>query len=296
MPAHDEPSSLDAVANALLLARQDIEVILAAEPAWQAMQHLAATADHGNARERELVAARLAMVPAYRSLRRINEALHGLAAYVAGQAANRSNNWAGSLTDATPALQQVAAEFAAGARAEQSAERHDGAGQLSGWQSKADAGPEAGGDAASQPAVDLDHLISLIRRGTKERGPQPLNGLLAGVAAPRPLMLPGEDKRPVFPETTASAAKADAAPVDLVPVRTARPQAEPAEVEIIVEEGKPSGPSAIPVQVLQATPMPGEEAVVEIVPHTPQPADDPAISAAAGVRRFMSAWSDRSKS
>ncbi len=295
MPAHDEPLSLDAVAHALLLARQDIEAVLAAEPAWQAMQHLAASGEGGTARERDLVAARLAMVPAYRSLRRINEALQGLAAYVAGQAANRSNNWAGSLTDATPALQQVASEFEADARAAQSPERHDGAGRLSGWQSKPDAATEAG-HAESQPAVDLDRLISLIRRGTKERGPQPLNGLLAGAGAPRPLLLPGDDKRPVFPETTAITAKVDAAPVELMPVRKTRAEPEPAEVEIIVEDGKPTGPSATPARALQTTPLPAEEAVIEIVPDDPPRTEDTAVSAATGVRRFISVWSDRSKS
>lgn len=289
MTAHDEPTSLESVARTLLLARQDIEAMLANEPAWQAMRHLAATSGGTSTRERELVEARLALVPAYRALKRINEALHGLAMFVAGQSAWRGNNWAGGLSADMPSLQQAAQEFAA----------HGGAaseGQLlSGWQSKADVG--CGATAIERPAVDLERLINLVRRGTKERGPQPLDGLLAGaesIALPKPTA--ADDRRLVFPETIPDPhpgiGRVSDEPIELVPVRDARAATTEADAEIIVDDSvSSSDPVAIPIQATTAD----EEPVVDIGEPRHRGEADAVVSAATSVRRFISAWSDRSK-
>lgn len=334
MTAHGEPTSLESVAHALLLARQDIEAVLAGEPAWQAMRHLAHSADANSARERELLAARLALVPAYRSLRRINEALHGLAVYVAGQSAGRSSSWAASLSSAMPSLQQAAHE----------AELESGAGGgerlLSGWHSSDETRRSVGN--VERPPIDLERLISLIRRGTKDRRPQPLQGMLAsspGHDGPQ-RDAAAEDRRLVFPETVPDvdrgASRASDEPIDLVPVPDRRGMGAPDDREIVVDEARPTArvtasaaslgkvgqmeaeievfasgkpadaaaqgiADAIPLRPIEpAAILSGEEAAVDII--VPEAArasqsagDDAAISAATGVRRFMSAWNDRGK-
>lgn len=335
MAAHDEPFSLEAVAHALLLARQDIEAILAREPAWQAMEHLRASSGVDTVRERELVAARLALVPAYRSLKRINDALQGLAVYVAGQSAGRSNSWVGTLADRMPSLKFAAEEF----EAEQRQSARDRASTLSGWQSKPDRPVIAG--AAALPSLDLDRLIDLIRRGTKDRGPQPLQGLLdrvalSGSAVASPT---AGSERSVFPEAVREehdeASAPDTEAIELVPVRDKRAAAGAVNDEIVVDEAAPvAGPAAIAaapsspceagtrdrlgttetegdgavptgsglgMTAPSAEVVLGEDTVGEIIggPGStaahPAAIDDATISASTGVRRFMSAWSERAK-
>lgn len=235
MAVRSETLTLEGVARALELARQDVEAVLGENADWLAARAL--VDEPSSQPDRDRLAARLALVPAYRAHQRISEALRLLSGYAVAQTADRANGWGGEIPAAAPSLQRASAE------AEQ-AWRHDGGGvdvpPLSGWQAEASHRDEPG----AAPSVDLDQLISRIRQGASRRGPLPLQGLLAEVAAgpqsaaPQPdtgddIAFPARAPAPEAAKAATSAALPET--VELTPVTPWNETRQRQSDEIVVE-------------------------------------------------------------
>ncbi len=247
MAVRSETLTLESVARALELARRDVEAVLAESSDWQAAQALAEHAS--TVSERNRLAARLALVPAYRAHTRITEALRQLSAFAIAQSADRANGWGGEIPASAASLQRANAETERG-------RRHEGSGfdvpPLSGWQAGAehgaDHGAEQGADHGNGPdarmKVDLDLLISRIRKGAGHRGPLPLTGLLAEVAAVAPAGLTAgpHDEALAFPPRAPSRDVVETAPVpepvELTPVSPWNETRRAEDNEIVVEDQK----------------------------------------------------------
>lgn len=235
MAVRSETLTLESVARALELARQDVETVLGENADWLASRTLAN--DPALRPERDRLAARLALVPAYRAHRRISEALQQLSGFASAQTADRANGWGGEIPAAAASLHRASAE--AGRLS-----RDDGDGvdlpPLSGWHADATRSDEAG----AAPSVDLDQLISRIRQGASRRGPLPLQGLLAEAGnSPKPAAPEqGAGDEIAFPERAPApeAATSAAVPetVELTPVMPWNETRQRRDGEIVVEEAK----------------------------------------------------------